>query len=98
MRFMKRILARWVREANNYDECLVAECVPSPNKITGSSRPVRSQGMDFSMYPANGGFIVEYHSYDRKRDETSHTLHVITEEQDLGQRVGEIVTIEMLRR
>lgn len=97
MRFIKikKMLARWVREANNYDECLVAECVPSPNK---SVRPVRSQGMDFSLYPANGGYIVEYHSYDRKRDETSHTLHVITEDQDLGQRVGEIVTIEMLRR
>ena len=96
MRFMKRMLARWVREANNYDECVVAE-VPMSSKIT-SGRSLRSNGLDFSMYPANGGYIVEYHSYDRKRDETTHALHVITEEQDLGQRVGEIVTIEMLRR
>lgn len=90
---MKRMLARWVREANNYSE--LEQPVPS---ITSSGRTLRSNGMDFSLYPANGGYIVEYHSYDRKRDETCHTLHVITEDQDLGRRVGEIVTIEMLRR
>ena len=56
-----------------------------------------SEGMRLQVYRASGGFVVETHRYDRKKDQSSNTMHVITEEEDLGERIGKIIMMETLR-
>lgn len=56
-----------------------------------------SEGMRLQVYRASGGFVVETHSYDRKKDQSSNTMHVITDEEDLGERIGKIIMMETLR-
>ena len=65
----------------------------------GSSRVSKldSAGMNFTVYKANGGFIFEYHQYDRHRDRSEHKLHIVTDDKDLGEEIGKIISFETLR-
>lgn len=67
--------------------------------ISGSPKTanLNSFGMNFTVYKANGGFIVEYHQYDRHRDRGEHKLHIVTEDKDLGEELGKIISFETLR-
>lgn len=54
--------------------------------------------MNFRLYPATGGHIVEYSYYDEKTDRNSQALHLIASDQDLGESISKIMTLEALRR
>jgi hypothetical protein len=56
-----------------------------------------SDGMRFTLYKASGGFVIETRSYDRRKDENVNSMYVITEEKDLGEELGKIITMESLR-
>ena len=56
-----------------------------------------SDGIRLQIYKASGGFVVETRSYDRKTDRNNNSMHVITDEQDLGDALGKIVMMEALR-
>jgi hypothetical protein len=56
-----------------------------------------SEGMRFTVFKASGGFVIETRTYDRRKDESNNSIYVITENQDLGQELGKIITMESLR-
>ena len=92
MKFFKNWFAKMCREAweNSRQDVEVTT-------ITKASRSIDSQGMNFTIYRADGGHIVETRQYDRKRDTNDHSLHIITDDKDLGQEIGKIITFERLR-
>jgi hypothetical protein len=57
-----------------------------------------SEGMRLQIYRASGGYVVETRNYDQIKDRSFHTMHVITEDQDLGDALGKIVMMEALKR
>ena len=57
-----------------------------------------SEGMRLQIYRASGGYVVETRNYDSHKDRHHHTMHVITDEQDLGDSLGKIVMMEALKR
>ncbi len=59
---------------------------------------LRSNGMSFTVYQANGGHVLEYQYYDPKTDHHTNSLHLVPAEQDLGQTIGHAITLEMLKR
>ncbi len=65
--------------------------------IDESGPNLSSQGFRLNVYGASGGTIVETTKYDRKHDENRHSLHVITEDKDLGDELSKIITMEQLR-
>jgi hypothetical protein len=58
---------------------------------------ISTTGIKFEVYRANGGTIVETRRYNRKNDDTIYELHVITDTQDVGQAIGQIITVESLK-
>lgn len=58
---------------------------------------IQSQGFRLNVYGASGGTIVETTKYDRKNDDHRHSLHVITDDKDLGESLSRIITMEQLR-
>lgn len=58
---------------------------------------IQSQGFRLNVYGASGGTIVETTKYDRKNDEHRHSLHVVTDDKDLGEELAKIITMESLR-
>jgi len=66
--------------------------------ISRGSQLDNRNGMSFTIHQANGGYVMEYSSYDEKTDRNSHNLHIITSDQDLGQGIAHVITLEMLRK
>lgn len=60
-------------------------------------RKLDSYGINFTVHRATGGFIVEYHQFDRKNDRTDHTLHIVREEEDLGNELSKIISFQSLK-
>ncbi len=89
---------RWLRNwLSNFDSDQ-AELTVTKDHTLGSRSLNSDHGpMNFQIYRANGGYILEFSKYDRRRDEANRNLHIITDEQDLGDSISKIVTLEMLR-
>jgi hypothetical protein len=65
--------------------------------VDESGPDLNSQGFRLNIYGASGGTIIETTKYDRKSDENRHSLHVVTEDKDLGEELSKIITMEQLR-
>jgi hypothetical protein len=55
-------------------------------------------GLNFTIHMANGGYVLEYSTYNEKTDRHDNALHIITADTDLGQGIAHIITLEMLRK
>jgi len=97
MNWLKSKLRNWIFNADEQD-CTISS--PKRSRIPGSIGPrsFETRGMGFTVYQAVGGNILEYSSYDEKKDSFEHRLHIIPSEQDLGQGIAHIITYEMLRK
>lgn len=84
----KQRLRNWL---NSDDDELYA----SQDVVQTSS--LDSDGLRLQIYRASGGYVVETRSYDRNKDRNNNTMHVITDDQDLGEHLGKIVMMEALR-
>lgn len=86
---LKQRIRNWLREDD--DEADVPQMAVEADRLA-------SEGMRLQIYKASGGYVVETRNYDRRKDENFTTMHVITEDQDLGDSLGKIVMMETLRR
>ena len=103
IKWFKKTVINWIREdwenasmrTNDNDK------VPFPDRhglTVSKGRRLDQHGMNFTIYSANGGYVMEYSTYDPRTDERSNALHIITSDQDLGQGIAHIITFEMLRK
>jgi len=73
------------------------------NKVSRGSISVReSDDLDgeplrFNIFRANGGTVVQTHIYDRQKDRRLQQLHIVGHDQDLGESLNRIITMESLR-
>lgn len=71
----------------------LAKATKSDNQIHLSQ-----SAMNFRLYPATGGHIVEYSYYNENTDQNTQALHLIPSDQDLGDSLSKIMTLEALKR
>jgi hypothetical protein len=55
------------------------------------------RAIQFTIYNANGGRVIETRRYDRQKDRHSNGLYIITSEQDFGREIDKIITMEALK-
>jgi len=69
------------------------------NKLvsTRSSNELEGEPIRFNIFRANGGTVVQTYIYDRQRDRSNTQLHIIGHDQDIGESLGKIITMESLR-
>jgi hypothetical protein len=96
MKFFRKWFAKQCKQAWEDSRELV-ECDVPQKMNTISGRSIDSNGMNFTVYRASGGHVIETRKYDRKRDTNDHGLHIITDDKDLGEELGKIITFENLR-
>jgi hypothetical protein len=53
--------------------------------------------LNFRVFGAVGGKVVEFSYYDKKTDRRNSTTYIITNEQDFGERISKIATMESLK-
>lgn len=70
------------------------------NIVNGGNHPNRldtNPDLSFKMFRAENGYVMQVHQTDRKTERQSVNLHVIGEDQDLGQAISHIITLESLK-
>ena len=95
MKWLKNKVIKWVRD--DWNE------VNEKNSIAIRSRDVEAQMCDaepilnFRVFSAVGGQVVEFRRYDRKTDRSDTSTYIITKDQDFGEKISKIASMEMLK-
>ena len=95
MKWLKRKLRDWVNDAREEPDIYIG-------KVT-SSREVEAQMCDaepilnFRVFSAVGGSVVEFRRYDRKTDRSDTTTYIIHKEDDFGEKISKIANLELLK-
>lgn len=97
MKFIRKWFAKQCKQAWEDSRELVECDAPQKMATISGGRSIDSNGMNFTVYRASGGHVIETRKYDRKRDTNDHNLHIITDDKDLGEELGKIITFENLR-
>ena len=96
---MRKILKKfihWIVKDDDDRHGLKAEVVAS---VSGRHRELlRPNGVQFTVYAAEGGTVIETTMYDNKTDESKHKLYIVPENGNFGEQLEQIVTMERLRR
>jgi hypothetical protein len=93
MNWLKHKLRNWVNSDDNrvYNSRGIAE------PVSVSSDNIDADGYTLRVYPARGGRVIQYHKYDRKTDRQNTSLYVISDSEDLGDAVKNIVVEQALQ-
>ena len=102
MNFIKRMIVKWVREDwDNARNIVQQDCYPTTKNSIGigiSTRDVNSDPtLQFKIYNAIGGKVVEFSRYDRKSDRHNHDIYIIGKEEDFGEKIAKIAMLESLK-
>ena len=102
MNWFKRIVVKWVREDwEKASQPMPDDCYPSTKMSRGNS--IRSNDINtdptlhFKIFDAVGGRIVEFSRYDRRNDNHQHQIYIIGKDEDFGEKIAKISTLEVLR-
>jgi hypothetical protein len=91
-----RYIGRKINESQNIEGKIgrpIAEPIAEKDNF---HNPRKS--LNFFVYYANGGMIVEIRTFDKKREEWDNQLYIVTEDQDLSEFLSRIITVQMLSR
>ena len=96
----------WV--VGDEDEAATIDSNQSIGRVTRKPHPMlasignnfddNGDGLTLTVYSATGGKIIRVSWYDRKTDRTNSALHIITQDEDLGEELAQIITRESLTR
>jgi hypothetical protein len=96
--WIKRKFKNWCVEAwNSEREVVTSNKLIGTDSIHGStldSEPV----LQFTIYNAIGGKVVEFKTYDRQKDRRFHQVYIIGKDEDFGEKIAKIATLEALKQ
>ena len=93
--FMRKSREAWLncqQEMNNAKPDYISTSASNRNSINTRN------SIDMSLVRADGGWIVQFQSWDSRREDTDVFHHVIPDSEDFGQRLSEIITTQCLRK
>ena len=90
MNWLKKQVVKWVK-----DDWYNSQ--PVQDVVSVGTKAVDVEGLSFNVMPAQGGTVVQIRSYDRRSDRNNTITHVIPNGEDIATRLGQIVSMELLR-
>lgn len=84
----------WVQQAWNDardSESYANESVRASETINGRT------SVRFTIYPASGGYVIEYYKQDRYKDNEGPTLTIVPNGESIGTAVEHAITMEALK-
>lgn len=106
MNWFDRWLARKVRHGLDVERAYEEkQAINSIKQSTNLSRGlIMSDGglespadLNFRMYKAYNGYVMEVRHNDRRTDRTVLNMHIIPDGEDLGDHISKIITLESLK-
>jgi hypothetical protein len=97
MKWFKKMLWRWSYQGQELEE--QTGKIPRGLVTSRDSEAVCGDEpvLNFKVYSAVGGKVVEFRRYDRHKDRNDTTTYIITNDQDFGERISKIATMEKLK-
>lgn len=90
MKWFKRKIRRWIEEDSTIGVY--------PTSVKSIDTDIDScDGYTLKVYPARGGRVIQYYKYDRQKDRANTSLYVISDAEDLGDAVKNIVVEQALQ-
>jgi hypothetical protein len=96
VRWLRIKIRRWLDNHESMDEAFVNSKRPSIVRAR-DSHELDGEPIRFNIFRANGGTVVQTHTYDRQKDRSFQQLHIVGHDQDLGESLSKILTMESLR-
>lgn len=99
---MRKLLKKFVIWVMRDEDDSIGETISTrPSRrnrvISSSESELRSNGMVFHLYAAEGGTVIETTFYDHKEDKHDHRLYIIPEGEDFTSTLGQIVSMERMK-
>ena len=91
MSWLRQKFKRWFYNDENFGAVKAVSLSDTINSI--DSEPI----LNFRIYAANNGRIIEFNKYDRVKDRTDRSLYIIDKEKDIGEYVGKVLSLELLK-
>lgn len=97
IKWFKKKFKQWSIEAWNSaqeKEVVVSSGIGLVEGNSLRSEPV----LTFTIYNAIGGKLVEFRYHDRKNDRVSAQMYIIGKDEDFGEKIAKIATLETLKQ
>lgn len=98
MKWFRQWLRRTLKKA--VDEENQENCGKEPPMMLGKCTVEEEMGdkkLTFNLYFAEGGVILQQYHYDHQKDRSFKKLLLIPDDQDVAERVGQHVAMEIMR-
>jgi hypothetical protein len=95
MKWFKKMMWQWTQEGREVIE--VNSKISRGSLVARDSHELDGEPLRFNIFRANGGTVVQTHIYDRQKDRSFQQLHIVGHDQDLGESLSKIITMESLR-
>jgi hypothetical protein len=93
MKWLKRKLRDWVDDAREEPDMVIGIKSRDVDAVPYEEDPI----LNFRVFSAVGGQVVEFRRYDRKTDRSNSTTYIIHKEDDFGEKISKIANMEMLK-
>ena len=95
MNWLKRKVIKWVRDdwEDSRKESGIAIRARDVEAGMCDAEPV----LNFRVFSAVGGQVVEFRRYDRKTDRSDTSTYIIHKDDDFGEKISKIANLELLR-
>jgi len=93
MKWLKRKLRNWVDDAREEPDMVLGIRSRDVDAVPYEEDPI----LNFRVFSAVGGQVVEFRHYDRKTDRSNSTTYIIHKEDDFGEKISKIANLELLK-
>jgi hypothetical protein len=97
MIWLDKWIAKKVREAWDEPKQFHNIVGSKTAELVSRDRMDSSPDLNFRMFRAENGYVMEVRYSDKRTERTTTNLHLISDEEDLGQSIAHIITLESLK-
>lgn len=90
--WIKRKVITWVRD--DWNQASKSSGVVA---VRETDRPEQLPVLNFRIYNAVNGQLLEFNRYDRKNDQHTSTLYLIEKDKELADYVAKCINMELLK-
>jgi len=93
MKWLKRKLRDWVNDAREETDMVLGIKSRDVAAQMCEAEPI----LNFRVFSAVGGQVVEFRRYDRKTDRSDTSTYIIHKDDDFGEKISKIANLELLK-
>ena len=95
MKWLKNKVIKWVRD--DWNEVHEKNSIAIRARDLGATPCEEDPILNFRVFSAVGGQVVEFRRYDRKSERSESTTYIIHKDDDFGDKIAKVANLEMLK-